>query len=57
MVCRDEGTHVIIGCDANSHQTSWGSTNITNRVESLFNYIVMSVNIANTFMQQTLTLY
>jgi splicing factor 45 len=29
--CRAEGTHLIIGCDANSHHTSWGSTNINNR--------------------------
>jgi hypothetical protein len=38
--CRDKGTHLIIGCDANSHQISWGSTNINSRVESLFNYIM-----------------
>jgi splicing factor 45 len=31
MGCRAEGTHLIIGCDANSHHTSWGSTNINNR--------------------------
>jgi len=40
MGCRDQGTHLIIGCDANSHHTSWGSTNINNRGESLFNYIM-----------------
>jgi len=39
MGCRAQGTHLIIGCDANSHHTSWGSTNI-NRGESLFNYIM-----------------
>jgi hypothetical protein len=38
--CRAEGTHLIIGCDANSHHTFWGSTNINNRGESLFNYIL-----------------
>jgi hypothetical protein len=38
--CRAEGTHLIIGCDANSHHTFWGSTNINNRGESLFNYIM-----------------
>jgi hypothetical protein len=37
--CKAERTHLIIGCDANSHHTSWGSTNINNRDESLFNYI------------------
>ena len=40
MGCSAKGTHLIIGCDANSHHTSWGSTNITNRGESLFNYIM-----------------
>jgi hypothetical protein len=40
MGCRAEGTHLIIACDANSHHTSWGSTNINNRVESLFNFIM-----------------
>ena len=38
--CRAEGTHLIVGCDANSHHTSWGSMNINNRGESLFNYIM-----------------
>jgi hypothetical protein len=40
MGCRAEGTHHIIGCDANSHHTSWESININNRGESLFNYIM-----------------
>jgi splicing factor 45 len=40
MGCRAEGAHLIIGCDANAHHTSWGSTNINNRGESLFNYIM-----------------
>jgi hypothetical protein len=55
--CRPEGTHLIIGCDASSHHTSWGITNVKNRCESQFNYIVMNVNSASRFMQQTLTLY
>jgi len=38
--CRAKGTQLIVGCDANSHHTSWGSTNINNRGESLFNYTV-----------------
>jgi hypothetical protein len=38
--CRAEGTHLIISCDANSHHTSWGSTNTNNRGESIFNYIM-----------------
>jgi len=37
---RAYGTHLIVGCDANSHHTSWGSTNINNKVEFLFNYIM-----------------
>jgi len=31
MGYRAQGTHLIISCDANSHHTSWGSTNINNR--------------------------
>ena len=38
--CRVEGTHLIISCDANAHHTSWGSMNINNTGESLFNYIM-----------------
>jgi len=34
--CRANGIHLIVGCDANSHHTSWESTNINNRGESLF---------------------
>jgi hypothetical protein len=40
MICRAQGTHLIIGCDANSHHTSWGRTNINNRGVFLFNYIM-----------------
>jgi len=40
MSCRAEGTRLIFGCDANAHHTSWGSTNINNRGESLFNYFM-----------------
>jgi hypothetical protein len=38
--CRVEGTHLIIGCDANSHHTFWRSTNTNNRGECRFNYIM-----------------
>jgi hypothetical protein len=38
--CRAEVTHLLVGCDANAHHTSRGSTNINNRGESLFNYIM-----------------
>jgi hypothetical protein len=40
MSCRAEGTHLIIGCDANAHHTSRGSTHINNRGEFLLNYIM-----------------
>jgi hypothetical protein len=40
MGCWAQGTYLISGCDANSHHTSWGSTNINNRSESLFKYIM-----------------
>ena len=40
MGCSAQGTHRIIGCDANLHHTSRGSTNINNRGEPLFNYIM-----------------
>jgi len=52
MGCRAERTHLITIYDANSHHTSWGSTNIKNRGETLFNYIVMNVNSANTFINK-----
>jgi hypothetical protein len=38
--CRTNGTHLIIGCDANLHHTSWESTNINNRGEYLLDYIM-----------------
>jgi len=38
--CRADGTHLIVGCDVKSHHTPWGSMNINNRGESLFNYIM-----------------
>ena len=36
-VCRVDGNHLIVGYDANLHHITWGSTNINNRGESLFN--------------------
>lgn len=38
--CIKQGMPYIIGCDANSHHSSWGSTNINNRGESLYNYFL-----------------
>jgi hypothetical protein len=40
MECMAGRTHLIIGCDANAHHTSWGSSDNNNRGESLFNYIM-----------------
>jgi hypothetical protein len=55
MGCRAQGTHLIIDCDANSQHTSWGSTNINNRGESLFNYIMANgVDISNRGNRHTL---
>ena len=49
MGCRAAGTHLIIGCDTNSHHTPWGSANTNNRGESLFNYIMANgLDIMNT---------
>jgi hypothetical protein len=38
--CRADGSHLVIGCDANAHHTTWGSSNINNVGESLFNFIM-----------------
>ena len=38
--CKNNRIGFIIGTDANSHHTSWGSTDINNRGESLLDYIV-----------------
>lgn len=32
--------NLLLGCDANAHHTIWGSTNINERGESLFNYLL-----------------
>jgi hypothetical protein len=37
MGCRAGGTHLIVSCDANVHHISWGSSDINNRGESVFN--------------------
>jgi hypothetical protein len=33
-------SHFVIGCDANAHHTTGGSSNINNRGESLFSFIM-----------------
>jgi hypothetical protein len=34
------GSHLVIGCDANAHHITWRSSNINNRGESLFSFIM-----------------
>ena len=36
---RIKGRELIIGCDANSHHTVWGSTNTNARGEALLEYL------------------
>jgi hypothetical protein len=56
MGCRAKGNHLIVGCDANSHHTSWGSTNINNRGESLYNFIMANgLDIMNRGNKTTFT--
>jgi splicing factor 45 len=38
--CRMEGSHLVVGCDANAHHTTWRSSHINNRGESLFSFIM-----------------
>ena len=37
--CKSQNKPFIIGCDANAHHTVWGSSDINDRGESLFEYI------------------
>ncbi|XP_029054158.1 uncharacterized protein LOC114881513 [Osmia bicornis bicornis] len=37
--CADNGLHLVIGCDANSHHTVWGSTNTNGRGTALLEYL------------------
>ena len=30
--CRADGSHLAISCDANAHHTTWGNSNINNRL-------------------------
>lgn len=38
--CKQERLQVVIGCDANSHHSQWGSSDINERGESLFEFIL-----------------
>lgn len=38
--CETKGHDLILGGDANAHHSLWGSTDINNRGESLFNYLL-----------------
>lgn len=38
--CNKQDLPFLIGCDANAHHSSWGSTNINKRGESLYNYLL-----------------
>jgi hypothetical protein len=38
--CRAEGSYLVIGCDVNANHTTWGSSNVNNRGETLFNFIM-----------------
>ncbi|XP_076545222.1 uncharacterized protein LOC143305440 [Osmia lignaria lignaria] len=37
--CANNGMHLVIGCDANSHHTVWGSTNTNGRGTALLEYL------------------
>ena len=40
--CRTGGLGLLVGCDANAHHTSWGSTDINSRGEELLEFIAAS---------------
>ena len=37
---KSKGIGVVVGADANAHHTIWGSTNVNERGELLFDYII-----------------
>ncbi|XP_023024598.1 uncharacterized protein [Leptinotarsa decemlineata] len=49
--CQAEGLQLIIGCDANAHHLTWGSTNTNERGEHLLQFIMANnldiLNISN----------
>ncbi|XP_044766645.1 uncharacterized protein LOC123322723 [Coccinella septempunctata] len=38
--CRGKNLQLLVACDANSHHTTWGSTDINERGEHLFDFIL-----------------
>lgn len=38
--CLDKNISYIVGCDANAHHTSWGSTDTNRRGTSLYNFLI-----------------
>lgn len=52
--CKQNNKQFIIGCDANSHHTVWGSTDINNRGEYLYEYIsANNIDLCNKGNQPT----
>ena len=46
--CRKNSKQFVIGCDANSHHTTWGSNDINKRGECLFEFIISNnIDICN----------
>ena len=48
---KQRGNEVLVGCDANSHHITWGSTNINKRGQALVEYLntndLITLNIGN----------
>lgn len=52
--CKQINLHFVIGCDSNAHHTAWASTDINERGEELFNYLLTEdVEVANVGVQPT----
>lgn len=57
--CEDQEVDLLLGCDCNSHHTSWGSTNINPRGEFLHDFLlsrnltVLNVGHTPTFVTST----
>ena len=46
--CREKGLPLLLGCDANSHHSVWGSSNVNARGEALLQYLApMDLRILN----------